>query len=233
MGQDGQRSGQGPVPRSVYWQRRVVALMLGVSLLGLLVATVNGMLSSGARATKAADTAGIRPPGGRPAQPGRAVRPARTFRTFQTVRSVRTTRSRPPSQPACAARNVVLSLSTSRYWYHSGQRPAFAVNVVSIARQPCSFDLGARFVSMVISQDPARIWGSSDCTVGAGSRVVTLTRGVPAVLRLSWDRKTSAAGCRAARRPARLGTYTATAFSDHLHSNTLIVVLAGPGVGGP
>jgi hypothetical protein len=128
----------------------------------------------------------------------------------------------------------VLSVSTSRYWYRSGQRPQFAVDVVSIARQPCRFNLGARFVSMVISQDPTRIWGSSDCTLGAaGSRVVTLTRGVPAVLRVSWDRETSAAGCRGTRWPARLGTYTATAFSDHLRSNTLIIVLAGPGVGGP
>jgi hypothetical protein len=215
--------------------------MLGVSLLGLLVVTVNGMLSSGTRATTAADTAGAHPPGGSPAPPGRTARPAQAARSVQ---SVRTARPRPPSSPgpalpglggvpACATRNLVLSLSTSRYWYRSGQRPQFDVDVVSVARRPCSFNLGTRFLSMVISQSPARIWGSSDCTVGVGSRVVTLTRGVPAVLRLSWDRETSVAGCGGTRRPARLGTYTAAAFSDHLHSNTLIIVLAGPGVGGP
>jgi hypothetical protein len=237
MGQDGHRPRQGPVPRSVYWQRRAVAFMLGVCLLGLLVVTVNGMLGTGAGATKAAGSGGTHPPGGSPAQRGRTARPARS------VRSARTARPRPSSpspalpgrgeRPACAARNLVLSLSTSRYWYRSGQRPQFAVDVVSVARQSCSFNLGARFVSIVISQDPERIWGSSDCTLGAGSRVVTLTRGVPAVFRVSWDRKTSAAGCMGTRRPARLGTYTATAFSDHLHSKTLIIVLAGPGVGGP
>jgi hypothetical protein len=234
MGQYGQRPRQGPVPRSVYWQRRAVALMLGVSLLGLLMVTVNGMLSTGAGATRAASTASARPQSS-----GRA----HSARTARTARTASVARHRSPSpgaslpglgeRPACAARSVVLSLSTSRYWYQRGQEPRFAVDVVSVARRPCSFNLGARFVSMVISQGPARIWGSSDCIPGIGSRVVTLTRGVPAVLGVSWNRENSAPGCRGTRRPARLGTYTATAFSDHLHSNTLVIVLAGPGVGAP
>ena len=222
MGQYGKRPPQGPVPRSVYWQRRVLVLVLGVCLPGLLAVSVSGMLSSGAEATRAAKTPSARPSG-----------TVRAHSSLTRQPSPTPALPGPGGRRACAASSVVLSLFTSRYWYRSGQKPRFAVDVVSVARRPCRFKLGAGFVSVVITYGPARIWESSDCVQGSGSRAVTLTRGVPVVLQASWDRETSAPGCRGTRRPARLGTYTATALSGRLHSNTLVIVLAGPGVGAP
>lgn len=135
---------------------------------------------------------------------------------------------------ACPRGSVVLSLFTSTYRYLARQAPRFQLDVVSTAPRPCSFDLGAENVQLVIKAGgERRVWDSADCVRSAGHRMSRLTRGVPAVLRISWDRKTSAAGCRLPGQPAQPGTYTATARSGPLRSPSLIFVLAGRGVAVP
>jgi hypothetical protein len=134
---------------------------------------------------------------------------------------------------ACPRGSVVLSLFTTKYRYPAHQAPRFQLDVVSTAPRPCSFDLGAKHVQLVIKAGGERqVWDSADCAA-AGHRVTRLSRGVPEGLQISWDRKTAAASCRLAGKPARPGTYTATARSGPLHSQSLIFVLGGPGVAVP
>jgi hypothetical protein len=134
---------------------------------------------------------------------------------------------------ACPRGSVVLSLFTAKYRYPAHQAPRFQLDVVSTAPRPCSFDLGARHVQLVIKAGGERqVWDSADCAA-AGHRMTRLSRGVPDVLQVSWDRKTTAAGCRRAGKAARPGTYTATARSGPLHSQSLIFVLGGPGIAVP
>lgn len=137
------------------------------------------------------------------------------------------------SAAACPRGSVVLSLFTTKYRYRPHQAPRFELNVVSTARRPCSFDLGARQVQLVIKAGGERqVWDSADCAP-AGHRLTRLTRGVPDVLRVSWDRKTAGASCRRPGQAAHPGTYTATVRSGPLHSQSLIFVLAGPGIAVP
>ncbi len=135
---------------------------------------------------------------------------------------------------ACPPGSVVLSLFTTKYRYLAHQAPRFQLDVVSTAARPCSFDVGAKHVQLVIKAGgERRVWDSADCVRSAGQRTERLTRGVPAVLRISWDRKTSAAGCRLPGKAAQPGTYTATARSGALRSQSLIFVLAGRGIAVP
>ncbi len=134
---------------------------------------------------------------------------------------------------ACPRGSVVLSLFTTKYRYLAHQVPRFQLAVVSTAARPCSFDLGTKHVQLVIRAGGERqVWDSAACAA-AGHRVARLARGVPDVLRVSWDRKTTAASCRAPGRAAQPGTYTATARSGPLRSQSLIFVLAGRGIAVP
>ncbi|HTT54657.1 MAG TPA: hypothetical protein VMH35_24965 [Streptosporangiaceae bacterium] len=138
------------------------------------------------------------------------------------------------SSGTCPPGVVVLSLFTPRYRYEAGQAPRFQVDVVSTAPHPCSFDLGDKHVQLVIKAGgERRVWDSADCVQSSGQRMTKLARGVPQVLRISWDRKTSAPGCQQPAKPASPGTYTATARSGGLTSQSLIFVLAGPGIAVP
>jgi hypothetical protein len=133
----------------------------------------------------------------------------------------------------CAHGQVVVSLFTRRYWYWQRQRPAFIVTVVSTSPQPCRFNVGARYLTVTVTGPRGRLWNSGDCARGAGSRVVVLHRGVPAVVWVSWNRHASAPGCLRTRRKARPGTFTATAARASLRSKGLIFVLGAPGIGAP
>ena len=107
------------------------------------------------------------------------------------------------------------------------------MDVVSTAPGRCTADLGPAHVHVVIragGKNP--VWDSADCARTAAQATV-LARGVPAAVQLSWNRQTSAAGCRSRHRAARPGTYTATAYSGNLSSHAMIFVLKGHGIARP
>ena len=120
---------------------------------------------------------------------------------------------------ACKPGDVVLSLFSSQDSYGLGQLPAFSVNVVSTSARTCAFNIGPKFLALVITAGRKRIWSSADCVAGRGSAVTDLARGVPTVLPVSWARETSAPGCRVTSRPVPAGSFTAAASGGGLASN--------------
>jgi hypothetical protein len=253
---------QSPGQSDVYWRRRVIALAAAIAVLALIAWTLNGTLGGSGNAQTAADTThtghqakhGIAPA----AATSPAVSPSPAAPTAAAAATPRPTASahgqhgqakHGQAKPgrhqaghgaeasgraaACPRGSVVLSLFTTKYRYPAHQAPRFQLDVVSTSPRPCSFDLGAKHVQLVIKAGGERpVWDSADCAAAA-HRVTRLSRGVPDVLRVSWDRKTAAASCRLAGKAARPGTYTATARSGPVHSQSLIFVLGGPGVAVP
>jgi len=134
-----------------------------------------------------------------------------------------------PNIPACGRGDVVLSLVSPRSWYQRGRWPLFGVDAVSTGTRPCRFNMGSRFATVVVSSGRTRIWGSADCVPGAGSQSVVLSRGVPAVRWIYWDRATSVPGCRRPGRPVHQGAYAAIAFDGQLASQVMVVLLGHPG----
>jgi hypothetical protein len=137
---------------------------------------------------------------------------------------------------ACKPHQVVLSLVPNQGNYGPQAHPQFDVYVVSIARRDCSFNVGPRYLSVVIkSGGITRIWSSANCVTGSGSDFVALSTGVPSVLHFSWNRKASSPGCQASRAAVRPGTYTATVTAprDRLASQGMVFILNGPGVAEP
>jgi hypothetical protein len=135
--------------------------------------------------------------------------------------------------PACGPHSVVLSLFTPTYWYRQGREPRFVIAAATPGPGPCLFNIGARYVAVVVNYGGERIWSSADCVAGVGSRTVELAPGRPAISWVNWNRKTSVPGCSAPRHKVRGATYTATAVSGHLRSQEMIFVLARKGVAVP
>lgn len=110
--------------------------------------------------------------------------------------------------------------------------PRFTVHAVSSEGQPCRFNMGAKFVSVVIAAG-RRVWSSADCVSGSGSNMTVLSQGAPAVLRVTWDRRTSSPGCGGAGQAAAPGEYKVTAVAGQVRSKTVNLVLGAPGASGP
>jgi hypothetical protein len=128
---------------------------------------------------------------------------------------------------------VTLRLSSRQYWYQSGTTPRFMVRAVTAGSQPCRFNMGAKFVSVIIAAGARAVWNSADCPQGQGSHPAVLSAGRPGVLHVSWDRRTSSPRCTSTQRLVRPREYQATAVAGRLHSRTVNVVLGAKGASGP
>jgi hypothetical protein len=121
----------------------------------------------------------------------------------------------------CPAGAVVLSLFSSQGSYATGQTPQFQIDVVSTATDSCTFDIGARHVVLQVSQGKDVVWTSAQCAEGTASLVVTLHRGVPTIVPMTWNGRHSSAGCPVPGAAARKGSYTAQAVDGSLRSNSI------------
>jgi hypothetical protein len=226
--------GQKLVSPAAYWRRRVVSLATSLAVLTLLAWGANWALASiqaSARGAPQAYTSHVAARHTRvraePALTGEAAdlgfrqRPTTTQPAPPSAPS--TTPSPAPGQQPC----VVLTIRSGQSKYGPGQPATFEVRAVSTRSRPCRVNLGSRFASVVVSSAGTPIWDSSSCLRGTGSRVVTLRRGVPAFLRVTWDRRTSLSGCPGKGKAAPSGSYTAAAFDGQLRSDPTAFVLSG------
>jgi hypothetical protein len=126
----------------------------------------------------------------------------------------------------CQPADVVLTLTASSNSYGPAARPQFSIDVVSTASRTCTFNVGTRYLTVLIESGGVRVWNSADCAGKSGaSSAARLKRGVPLQLQVPWDRRLSSRGCKMPRAAARPGAYTVTASAGHLHSHTLVFVL--------
>ena len=241
-GKPGPPGGARPRPavsRATYWRRRAVVFVLGIGLLSGLGWTLDGLLTASSSAGQAGPPASPGTADPTPARvashrasptPSPSARPKPTPARHRSTRHLRAA----GRAAACAPGAVTLRLSSPQYWYQAGKTPLFTVRAVAAAAsRPCRFNMGAKFVAVTAAGAGGPIWSSADCPSGSGSHVVVLTAGRPGVLQVSWDRRTSSAGCRAIRRPVRPGEYKVTAVSGRLRSSTVNIVLGARGASGP
>jgi len=113
----------------------------------------------------------------------------------------------------------VISLFASQVSYPVHGRPVFDLDVVSTHSKTCTFNVGAAYLALVIKHGNTRVWSSADCPQGRKSLFTDLARGVPTMLSISWNRRTSSPGCKRASAAVPAGTYSATAVSGELASN--------------
>jgi hypothetical protein len=126
----------------------------------------------------------------------------------------------------CSWHSIVLGLSASQILFGPGRQPKFSLSVVSTQPADCSFNVGPSHLAVVIKEGPARIWSSADCIKGSGSRVMALSRGVPSVIAIAWNKTTSSPGCAGPVRFVPAGSYTAYAMDGSLVSAPVTVLLS-------
>lgn len=196
---------------AVYWRRRFIALLIGLSVFALITWAFAGAFGAA--------------PAGNPAAM-RSVRAALPSISAGTSAALSGTGAvMPAAGPSqtphtsaggwiagpCPAGDVVLSLFSSISSYSSRQTPVLEVDVVSTASRPCTFDIGARHVLLQISAGAKQVWTSADCAEGQASLVTKLRRGVPTVVPIAWNGQHSSPGCPVPGAMASAGIYTATA----------------------
>jgi hypothetical protein len=192
-----------------YARRRAAVLAAGLSLLalpGLLGWAFSGGGKTASPAPgnpRAADTAPAAAYRGAPASP--------SGKAGTTVRGLASPASPSGAAPEAAGRcppgAVVLSLFTSRPSYPRGQDPEFDLYAVSTAPGACTVDLSPGKLHLTVMSAGRVIWDSAGCARSDATRVVQLSRGVPAQRAITWNRTLIRPGCVKAAWSARPGTY--------------------------
>ncbi len=215
--------GQRPERAAVYWRRRVVVLVISMSVLAGITWSAAAVLHGPAHPGNAAAARSRLPA-------GRLPRVSNAGAANGVPNAVAAdSRLAVPVHPAgreCPARDIVVSLSATQAGYSAWQQPEFVVDVVSWAGYPCSLDVGAGHVLLQISAGPARIWTSAECAEGLASQPTTLHRSVPAALAMTWDERYSSPGCPVPGRAAPAGSYTARATDGSAVSNDVTFTIS-------
>ena len=239
------RSGGKKRPAATYWRRRFTALVIGLAVFGVIAWAISGVLGTPAsRATAAsagsngghqarglapdpatsASTGTGRPGSASPSPSASTASHGSKHPAKAAAPSAGVPSGRADGKPAaCLRKEIVLSLVSNQSSAGPRAPRQFDVDVVSTSTAICRFNLGPKHLALVIRKGTRKIWGSADCVRGQGSLVTKLSRGVPVVLPISWNRQTSTPGCTKAASRAPAGKYSATAIDGTLTSNTLAV----------
>jgi hypothetical protein len=213
---------------STYWRRRFVALVIGLSVLALVTWALSGAIGSSAPAADRAATRSLHSTSLHSTLPSPGTQPSAGSTQHASGSKASTPRHHPdPARAAaglrpCPASDVVLSVFSSQASYSVRQSPEFEVDVVSVASQTCTFNIGARHVWLQIAAGPVKIWSSAECAEGEASLVTQLRRGVPTVVPIGWNGQISGARCPGPGTKAAAGSYAAMASDGSASSNSLV-----------
>jgi hypothetical protein len=207
---------------STYWRRRFVALVIGLTVLALVTWALSGAMGGSAPAADSAATKSAHGTLPSPrAHPSAGATPHTSGSSAGTSGHHRASARGTAALRPCPPADIVLSVFSTQASYSVRQTPEFEVDVVSVASQTCTLNIGARHVWLQISAGPVRIWSSAECAEGEASLVAELRRGVPTVLPIGWNGQISGPGCPGPGTRAATGSYTAVAADGSTSSNSL------------
>ncbi|MFF5097957.1 MULTISPECIES: hypothetical protein [Actinosynnema] len=210
-----------PLPASVYWRRR--ALAVGGAALALVAAVwgtgavlgrsapqgapaaatsessppplVEGLVLAEAGAASAGSTAGSAPP----ATTGSAEGPADGSAGGVPSGSAEPPPPEPPPGPPqpCADAAVLVRAVLGKEQHAVGEHADFRIAVTNTGQLPCTREIGRAVRELVVtSPDGAtRLWSSNDCLSAEGSEVRVMKPGEVFEFGLKWPGTTSAPGC--------------------------------------
>lgn len=233
-----------PGGSGIYWRRRLAVLCVGLAVLAAVAWAAAAAIAAragtghgaagGAAGLHAGTAGGSGGPGSgqarHPGEPaaskgtgeasGARARPAATDQPTVAGRSPSPSPSarRGVLPPYCSRQDIVLSVFAGQASFGPGEVPSFSVTVVSTAPGACSFNLGPGYLALVIREGPVTIWNSADCVRGTGALLSALKRGVPTVLTMTWNRRTSSPGCGGPATRVPAGVYVAYAKQGGLTS---------------
>ncbi|HWM35115.1 MAG TPA: hypothetical protein VNR36_12870 [Pseudolysinimonas sp.] len=177
------RSPVGPQPPSVYWRRRIFALLGLIAVIVVIVLIVSSLTSgapSGDDTPKPTDTTAAEPSG--------TPTPTYTDATGGT---------------ACNPAQITLMAVTDSNSYASGVKPKVSMKITNAGSAPCTLDVNPATQEYLITSGSDRIWSSKDCQSEGAPTPVVLAPGVTQQTEpIEWDRTRSSTSTCTGSRPA-------------------------------
>ncbi|MCM2580377.1 hypothetical protein [Streptomyces meridianus] len=215
----------GPLPSSIYWRRRAVALCV-LALVTLLAVWAVGLGGAGGKHDEGGGSNGDRPapsitPGPSGSGPAISSRPGGRDETGDGGtgtggtggeesaggsgaasgsgggggRGAGTPAGR--NLPDCSSSGVVLSVRSAKNSYAPDEKPEFRIVAENSSGTACKLDFTRKAASLTITYagDDQEIWASGDCPRDTGQLLLAVPAGGEAAQKVTWDRKASEPRC--------------------------------------
>lgn len=220
----------GPLPASVYWRRRALALAAVLLVVLLLWAVWPGGDDGGARRDAAATTGTASATPGEltatapPNDPGRAADPGSTAPSGPTTGGgtgtgggagtaapattpAATPKPPPPAPKPCPDAALQVRVAPAVPAYPAGTQPRIVLTVRNVSAAACTRDLGPGQQEVLLYRGTQRLWSSNDCYPEADRSVRTLEPGETATSSVTWSGLSSRPDCAGERTRVPAGTY--------------------------
>lgn len=178
----------GPLPPTVYWRRRAVALAVALTVT-VLLGWILILLFGGNTEPQAA---------------GRLAAPAAPSPAPQKPAA-----AEPPECPDTATR---VAAEVGRPSFKSGEKITLGAVVTNTGKTPCVRDLNRVHREIeVLGSEGKHVWGSNDCVIESTNEKALLQPGQSVRNDIVWPGLTSTPGCGPIREQLPPGDYTAVA----------------------
>lgn len=242
----------GPLPASIYWRRRLVALAAVLAALLTLwllsgpggpggsggrvpagaagPATTGSTTSpapSGSTTAPASATLAATPPAGDPGASGggSSSDPPGGDGSGGAVGSADPTPTEAVVPPPCPDRALRVTVAPARPAYPVGALPVIALVVQNLSRATCTRDLAASQQEVLLYSGRTRLWSSNDCYPSGDRDVQALAPGERDRFGVTWSGLSSRPHCAGARTRVGPGRYTLVGRIGVLRSQSAPLVL--------
>ena len=244
------RGGRSP-GADAYWLRRFFALVSGLGLVGLLAWACSGVASGGSpshrsgsggpsSAAYASTATGTPSPSqavtSAPASPSPSASASASAAPSGSASATKSAAASGHAHPAkvasgptaCPPADLVLTLVASQASYRPHDTPAFQVDIVSTDTSPCNLDTGPAALRLKVLHGSSVAYNSAVCVNGAKRHVISLRRGVPVIMSMTWDKHETVTGCLSTVAAATNRTYSAVVQAGGTQSPEVSFRLTGP-----
>lgn len=225
----------GPEESSVYWRRRIAALVVLVALALAVFLVVRLLTGGGDAAAAGASGPAAGTEAGAPAdgegeaeaasdgEPSGAPETAAASEDEAAADSAADSSGEPP---ACEAGGLQVTATADGTTYEAGAEPTLGVLIRNAGDEPCSLDAGSAAVELMVVSGSDRIWSSDDCQENPTTNPQTMKPGDELASSVVWPVQRSAEGCPADLPAPKPGTYQLTGRVGDLTSEPLAFTIS-------
>ncbi|MFC0546761.1 hypothetical protein [Kutzneria chonburiensis] len=198
----------GPLDPSVYWRRRVVALVCSVLLVVLLAVIISSWLGHGSAADpqgvankqSVVPTSSKRLTSSPPTSGTIAAAGASSSSSASPTPTISTTTGPPPPPPPpgpCPDTSITIEGRIAQAAYRVGQAPLLTLVVTNSGPVACKREVTRQLRELVVltADGNTRLWSSSDCYYQQPADVRLLQPGEQATFSIAWAGRTSSPNC--------------------------------------
>lgn len=201
----------GPLPASVYWVRRALALaLIGLATWLLISVLPFGKSGSGdAAPPKSPQSAPERPL--TTASPSASAKPSSKPSAKPSVKPKPKPKPKPTGTPICPDSVVSIAVDAKNSKSPAGKPVLIEVELENTASVACRVSVSAKSLEVTVSSGKDRIWTTEHCTAAINAGPFTLQAGKVRTLGVVWMGERSKKGCPAGQQKSLPGFYAVDA----------------------